>query len=85
MPFWYTGFTNMPFDAFICAPDEAIGRVKDACDQHGYVMMVTADHGNAEQMISEKGGPHTAHTTYRGRSLKMPTQRILVLPFFHRH
>lgn len=47
------------------ATDEAIGRVKDACDQHGYVMMVTADHGNAEQMISEKGGPHTAHTTYR--------------------
>ena len=47
--------------------DEAIGRVKDACDKHGYVMMVTADHGNAEQMISEKGGPHTAHTTYRGK------------------
>ena len=46
--------------------DEAIGRVKKACDEHGYVMMVTADHGNAEQMISEKGGPHTAHTTYRG-------------------
>ena len=48
--------------------DEAIGRVKKACDEHGYVMMVTADHGNAEQMISEKGGPHTAHTTYRGKS-----------------
>jgi len=47
------------------ATDDAIGRVKDACDKHGYVMMVTADHGNAEQMISEKGGPHTAHTTYR--------------------
>ncbi|XP_065071687.1 2,3-bisphosphoglycerate-independent phosphoglycerate mutase-like [Rhopilema esculentum] len=47
------------------ATDEAIGRVKKACDEHGYVMMVTADHGNAEQMISEKGGPHTAHTTYR--------------------
>ena len=41
--------------------------MKKACDEHGYVMMVTADHGNAEQMISEKGGPHTAHTTYRGR------------------
>eukprot|EP00112_Aurelia_sp_Birch-Aquarium-sp1_P002755 Seg1305.5 transcript_id=Seg1305.5/GoldUCD/mRNA.D3Y31 product="2 3-bisphosphoglycerate-independent phosphoglycerate mutase" protein_id=Seg1305.5/GoldUCD/D3Y31 len=45
--------------------DEAIGRVKKACDEHGYVMMLTADHGNAEKMISEKGGPHTAHTTYR--------------------
>ena len=29
-------------------------------------MMVTADHGNAEKMISEHGGPHTAHTTFRG-------------------
>ena len=27
--------------------------------------MVTADHGNCEQMIDpETGGPHTAHTTY---------------------
>lgn len=32
----------------------------------GYVLMVTADHGNAEQMLSEEGGPHTAHTTNRG-------------------
>lgn len=29
-------------------------------------MMVTADHGNAEQMFSPQGGPHTAHTCYRG-------------------
>jgi 2,3-bisphosphoglycerate-independent phosphoglycerate mutase len=28
------------------------------------VALVTADHGNAEQMIDPKtGGPHTAHTT----------------------
>jgi len=24
--------------------------------------MVTADHGNAEQMIADDGSPHTAHT-----------------------
>jgi 2,3-bisphosphoglycerate-independent phosphoglycerate mutase len=30
----------------------------------GGVLMVTADHGNAEQMYdSETGQPHTAHTT----------------------
>jgi bisphosphoglycerate-independent phosphoglycerate mutase (AlkP superfamily) len=29
-------------------------------------MMVTADHGNAEKMIDEKGGKHTAHTCYQG-------------------
>ena len=28
--------------------------------------MITADHGNAEQMFSPSGGPHTAHTTNRG-------------------
>ena len=28
-------------------------------------MIITADHGNAETMVDEKGGPHTAHTTDR--------------------
>ena len=55
---------------FLCfLLDQAIGRVKQACDEHGYVMMVTSDHGNAEQMLSEFGGPHTAHTTKRGSYL----------------
>ena len=45
------------------ATDEAIGKIWEVCRAHGYVMAVTADHGNAEKMISEKGGPHTAHTT----------------------
>jgi len=27
------------------------------------MMMVTGDHGNAEQMMDETGGAHTAHTT----------------------
>ena len=46
--------------------DKAIGEVFKACEETGYVLMVTADHGNAEQMFSEQGGPHTAHTTNRG-------------------
>ena len=25
--------------------------------------MVTADHGNADRMVDEDGGPYTAHTT----------------------
>jgi 2,3-bisphosphoglycerate-independent phosphoglycerate mutase len=30
----------------------------------GYVLLITADHGNAEQMINHQtGAPHTAHTT----------------------
>jgi 2,3-bisphosphoglycerate-independent phosphoglycerate mutase len=27
--------------------------------------IITADHGNAEVMVDENGGPHTAHTTDR--------------------
>ena len=46
--------------------DKAIGEVFKACEETGYVLMVTSDHGNAEQMFSEQGGPHTAHTTNRG-------------------
>ena len=33
--------------------------------------MITADHGNAEQMFSEQGGPHTAHTTNRGTFMQL--------------
>lgn len=45
--------------------DIAIGLMKDACEKHGYVLLVTADHGNAERMIDEIGGPVTSHTTNR--------------------
>lgn len=44
------------------ATDAAIGRVFAACQQLGITLIVTADHGNAEKMISEGGGEHTAHT-----------------------
>ena len=46
--------------------DVAIGRVVDATlAQHGAVL-ITADHGNCEQMVDpETGGPHTAHTLNR--------------------
>ncbi len=44
--------------------DTCVGRVIDALDLSRWVAIVTADHGNAEQMIDYKtGGPHTAHTT----------------------
>lgn len=47
------------------ATDVAIGLIREACQKHGYTMMVTSDHGNAEQMLSPEGGPHTAHTCNR--------------------
>lgn len=47
------------------ATDRAIGNVVEACEKNGYVLLITADHGNAERMIDEKGGPVTSHTTNR--------------------
>jgi len=45
--------------------DECVGRVVDAVLAKGGAAIVTADHGNCEQMIDPAtGGPHTAHTTY---------------------
>jgi 2,3-bisphosphoglycerate-independent phosphoglycerate mutase len=46
------------------AVDECIDRVVAAVQGAGGVMLITADHGNAEQMRDpETGGPHTYHTT----------------------
>ncbi len=46
------------------AVDPAVGRVVEAARERGWSVIVTADHGNAEQMIDyATGGPHTAHTT----------------------
>jgi 2,3-bisphosphoglycerate-independent phosphoglycerate mutase len=45
--------------------DECVGKVLDAVQKQGGAAVVTADHGNCEQMIDPAtGGPHTAHTTY---------------------
>lgn len=44
--------------------DRAVKTIFEACKEAGYILVVTADHGNAEQMINpETGAPHTAHTT----------------------
>lgn len=45
--------------------DECVGKIVDAVLARGGALIVTADHGNCEQMIDPAtGGPHTAHTTY---------------------
>lgn len=44
--------------------DTSLGRLRDALKNVGGTMLVTADHGNIEMMLSaEKTAPHTAHTT----------------------
>ena len=54
--------------------DLCLGRLEAALKDKGGVMLVTADHGNAEQMVDpESGGPHTAHTL-------SPVPAVLVNP-----
>jgi 2,3-bisphosphoglycerate-independent phosphoglycerate mutase len=59
----HTGF----FDAAKTAVetvDECLGKVVSAIEEQGGVALITADHGNSEQMIDYgTGGPFTAHTT----------------------
>ena len=44
--------------------DECVGKVVNAINVQKANLLITADHGNAEQMIDYKTGePHTAHTT----------------------
>jgi 2,3-bisphosphoglycerate-independent phosphoglycerate mutase len=43
--------------------DACIGRIVGRVRELGGTVLITGDHGNAEQMIDEDGGPLTAHTT----------------------
>ncbi|HEX9140978.1 MAG TPA: 2,3-bisphosphoglycerate-independent phosphoglycerate mutase [Gaiellaceae bacterium] len=44
--------------------DECLGEIVQAVSRNGGVSLITADHGNAEQMLEADGlSPHTAHTT----------------------
>ena len=44
--------------------DVCVGRVIEAINKVKGILLITADHGNSEQMIDYKTGePHTAHTT----------------------
>ncbi len=45
--------------------DDCVRRVVECVLQHEGRLFVTADHGNAEKMISPDGTPFTAHTTNR--------------------
>ena len=54
------------FDAAVKAVetvDACVGQVVDATLKMGGIAMITADHGNAEQMTEPDGSPMTAHTT----------------------
>ena len=45
------------------AVDENIGRIRDVCDETNSILLVIADHGNAEEMLDDKGVAKTSHST----------------------
>jgi len=45
------------------ATDIAIKTIYETCKKEGYVLFITSDHGNAEEMKTEEGKPKTSHTT----------------------
>jgi 2,3-bisphosphoglycerate-independent phosphoglycerate mutase len=53
--------------------DACVERIVGAALDAGWRVLITADHGNAEEMIDAEGGPMTAHTTN-------PVRLILVDP-----
>ncbi|MBV8821418.1 MAG: sulfatase-like hydrolase/transferase, partial [Ktedonobacteraceae bacterium] len=47
------------------AVDTGVGRIVEATLAMNGAVLITADHGNAEQLIEyDTGKPYTAHTTY---------------------
>ncbi|MGK4007126.1 2,3-bisphosphoglycerate-independent phosphoglycerate mutase [Sorangium sp. So ce1036] len=57
----HTGILEAAIHA-VEAVDTGVGAIADAVREAGGAMLITADHGNCEQMKDEHGNPHTAHT-----------------------
>lgn len=46
------------------AVDTGVGKILDAADKYGYTVLVTADHGNADQMTETKKGKTSIRTAH---------------------
>jgi 2,3-bisphosphoglycerate-independent phosphoglycerate mutase len=42
--------------------DECLGQIVEEVNRQGGMCVITADHGNAEDMLAASGGPNTAHS-----------------------
>ena len=66
--------------------DACLGKILDTLSALGGAALITADHGNAEQMINPDGSPHTSHTLNKvplvlfapdGKNYKFKSEGIL--------
>ena len=58
----HTGFVPAAIKA-VETVDACVKQVVEKALDLGGKLLITADHGNCEQMIKSDGSPHTAHTT----------------------
>jgi 2,3-bisphosphoglycerate-independent phosphoglycerate mutase len=62
------------------AVDNCVGRIVEALKEKGGVALITADHGNAEQVINpETGEPFTAHTSYPVKCIYLGNDEVKAL------
>ena len=59
----HTGVMEAVVTAMECV-DESVRRIIEAADRLGYTVLVTADHGNADQMTETKKGKTTIRTAH---------------------
>ena len=57
----HTGVYNSVTRAVACV-DKLVGKVVEAAIAHDYVVLLTADHGNADFEVNPDGTPNTAHS-----------------------
>lgn len=58
----HTGKYDSVIQALTCL-DQELAKLYHACQEEGYALIVTADHGNVENMFYPDMTPYTAHTT----------------------
>ncbi len=62
------------------AVDKCVGRIVETLKEKGGGALITADHGNAEEMIDLKTGePHTAHTSYPVKCISFGNDEVKAL------
>ncbi len=59
----HTGVMSAVVTAMECV-DESLKRILDAADKLGYTVLITADHGNADQMTETKKGKTSVRTAH---------------------
>ena len=59
----HTGVIDAVIYAMECV-DSGVAKIKAACEKYGYTLLVTADHGNADQMLDVKKGKASIRTAH---------------------